>query len=422
MKNLVLVGLNHKTAPVEIRERIAFPEQKIPTALNCLRTGYELNEAVILSTCNRVEICAGGGTQVSTGEKVKSFLCDFHGLAGSDLEGHLYRLSDTELIRHVFRVASSLDSMVVGESQILGQMKSAFSLAGKAGAIGHALNQLMPHAFFVAKRVRTETRVATSAVSISSVAVELATKIFGDLNGRSTLVVGAGKMSELAARALVQSGVSEVRVANRTPERAAELAEKFGGRPVDLESMEAHLCDIDIAIFSTGAEGYVLDPARMEKIVRKRKYRPLLIIDISVPRNVDPAVNEIENVFLFDIDDLDSVVNTHLEDRAQEARLAEEIVEQEVSNFVSGRRKRDIGPVIGSLRHRIEDICLEELAKNRNGLTPKEYERIERLMRRAAHRIAHPLLQQVKSTQQNPARQHHYLEMIKKAFELEDKE
>lgn len=416
--SLVLVGLNYKTAPLEIREQVAFSDRDLGGALRRLREDFGLEEGMIVSTCNRVEVIAGGGG--AGADRVKAFLYSYHGLGNPFLEGYLYSYWRKEVVRHVFRVASSLDSMVVGEPQILSQLKQAFSRAVDAGSVGPSLNRLLPRAFFVAKRVRRETRVGAAAVSVSSVAVELARKIFDDLAGKTVLVLGAGKMSELAVAHLVKNGASRVLVANRTFGRSAELAARIGGTPVAFEELESHLIHSDIVVVSTGASQYVLEKALLQTVIRERRYAPLFVIDISVPRNVDPAANEIENVFLYDIDDLQAVVHSNVEERQKEAGLAEEIVEQEVRSFVHRSATHNHADLIVAMRQRIEEICLKELERRRNSLNPEEFERLERTLRRAAARIAHPLIVQIKKPETDGTRREYYVELLRDVFDLEE--
>lgn len=417
---LVLVGLSHKTAPVSIREQVAFADDRLVTAHRRLRGEFGLDEGVIVSTCNRVEIIAKCPPLANPTELVKKFLYGYHSLQPPALENYLYTHQERDAVKHVFRVASSLDSMVVGESQILGQMKRAYAAAREAGSLGTYLNSLMHRAFFVAKRVRTETQISASAVSVSYVAVELARKIFGDLRKKSILLLGAGKMSELAARNLLGSGISEIFVANRTSEKAEELAEKFSGTAVPFEHLNSYLVRADVVLVSTGADSYVLDRTLMQSVIRERKYAPLFLIDISVPRNVEPAVNRIENIFLYDIDDLKSVIDANVHERRQEAQIGEEIVAEEVENYLKRISTYNVGPLIHTLRQRIERLCLEELEKNKSSFTPAEYERLEKIMRRTARRIAHPLIMRIKRPHENPHLHIHSIETIKQIFELDE--
>jgi glutamyl-tRNA reductase len=419
---LVLVGLNHKTAPIDIREKVAFREETIPEALRRLCRDFGFDEALIVSTCNRVELVANGSRNGVSATQLREFLCRHHEVEASLLNGHLYTHRDDELVRHIFRVASSLDSMVPGEAQILGQLKQAFTRALEAGVVGDSLRRLMPHAFYVAKRIRRETRVGRSPVSISSVAVELAVKIFGELTGKSVLLLGAGKMSELAARNLIRSGAGDIRVANRTPEKAREMAQRFGGRVLSFDRLEDSIAESDIVIVSTGADGFLVSRELLERVMRRRHFDPLFLIDISVPRNVDPSVNEIETAFCYDVDDLQSVVEVNLEGRHQEAEWAEQIIGEEVRSFTLGCRRRGLGPVVQSFRRRLEAICLEELEKDRDSFSAEDYRRFERIMLRAAHRIAHPLLVQMKKDQKGSGEGSEAVRIVAEAFEIDRSE
>lgn len=418
--HLILVGLNHKSAPVEIRERVAIPGERLPLALEVLRRDFGFQEGMILSTCNRVEVIAANGDHSSRAvESLKLFLHRFHSLDPPSLEQYLYTLRYSNLVHHVFRVASSLDSQVVGEPQILAQFKNAYLVAQKAGNAGALLDTLIPRAIFVAKRVRTQTRIGNSAVSISSAAVELAKKIFGELQEKSVLLLGAGKMCELAAERLISSGVSRLFVANRTSARAGDLAARIKATPVPFSEMDHYLSRSDIVIVSTGADSFLLQRKQIEEVVRARKYAPLFVIDISVPRNVDPEVNEIENVFLYDIDDLEAVVDSNREERNRAALQAESIIQQEVENFRRQFENRKIGPIIRSLRERIEEMCLMELQKDRARLSDEEYEKLEKVLRKTAHRLAHPLIQKVKHLERDPGGESGEIAVIRKLFDLD---
>ena len=419
--NLFIVGLNHRTAPIEIRETVAVPGDRIQEALVSLRDEFGFEEAMIVSTCNRVEVYARGVGEDSS-LRVKDFLCSRNSLSRETLDEYLYTYTGDDLVRHLFRVTSSLDSMVQGEPQILGQMKQAFAQSGRANVVGETLSRLMQRSFFVAKRVRTETRIANSAVSVSSVAVELAKKIFGELSGKTILLLGAGKMGELAVQNLLASGGSTILVANRTSGRSEKVVERLGGTSVDFGALETHLVNSDIVVVSTGSASHILDRQLMERVIKKRLYSPLFVIDIAVPRNVAPAVNEIDNIFLFDIDDLESVVTSNREGRSREAELAEAIIDQEVRSFLAYQDSQHLGPFIQSFRDKIEEICLEELESSRNGLELSELERTEKLVRRIARRIAHPLTVQIKRPVRDPGSREYNIELIRKAFELDDQE
>ena len=324
---LAIVGVSHKTAPVEIRERLAFPEDALQAALAELVGRERIAEAMILSTCNRVEIVAEGPDD----DPIRNFLCEYHSIPTDAVSKHLYSFKNTDAIRHVFRVTASLDSMMVGEPQILGQVKEAFRIASDAGTIGMHLSALMNRAFAVAKKVRSETGISQSAVSISYAAVELARKIFGDLHGKTVMIIGASKMGELAAKHLRRNGVSSVLVTNRTFERAVELAKIFEGAAVPFEHIADHMDRADIVITSTGAPHFIITKPVAEQLIHRRKNKPVFFIDIAVPRDVDPSVNDLDNIFLYDIDDLQQVVDSNMKERLNEATRAEEIVDHEVT-------------------------------------------------------------------------------------------
>jgi glutamyl-tRNA reductase len=364
MKVLV-IGLNHKTADVETREKLAFNGPRLEEGVFGIRKIPEVKEIALLSTCNRVEIYVCVSDTNAATSNIKDFLSSFHDIPRKSFEGSLYTFKESDAIRHVLRVASSLDSMVVGEPQILGQLKDTFDFALSKKTTGIMLNKLMKKAISTAKRVRTETKIAENAVSISFAAVELARKIFTDLSGKSFMLMGAGEMAELAARHLVNNGVKEVAVVNRTYQRGCELASEFNGRAVKFEDFLRELVHMDIIICSTGAPSYVLVKEQMNKVMKERKHRPVFIIDISVPRNIDPEINKIENVYLYDVDDLREVIDINILERKKEAEKAEQIISEEVDKFVKWMSSLDSVPTIVALRQKAEDIKNEELEKFR---------------------------------------------------------
>ena len=380
---LLLTGVNHKTAPVEVRERLAFPEPAIGPALERLRENAGISEALILSTCNRVEITVSSEDNVDARLAVESVM------RGAAAGSEIYRFEGRQAIEHLFRVAASLDAMVVGEPQILGQMKNAYALAKTAGTMSGLLDGVVSRAFSVAKRVRTETGIGQMAVSISYAAVELARKIFGSLAGKSVLLVGSGKMSELAARHLRRSGAKNILVTNRTWSRAEEMAALFQGTAVDYGRFKSLLPDVDIVITSSGAPDYVLGRDEMQRAITARKNKPMFVIDIAVPRNVDPAVNSVDNVFLYDIDDLQGVVNSNLAERQKEAARAETIVAEEVERMLARLKVQEVAPVIVSLQEQFEAIRSTEVAKAlRKGGAMGERE-IDALTRSIVAKLAH---------------------------------
>ncbi len=388
-----VAGLNHKIADVDVREKLAFNGPKLEEGLTRFKELSGVEEAIILSTCNRVELYANVGDARKASESIKDFLSEFHNIKRGSLDNALYFYDDTNAVRHVFRVASSLDSMVVGEPQILGQLKDAFDLALSKKTTGILLNKLMKKAISVAKRVRTETRIAENAVSISFAAVELAKKIFTDLSKRVFMLLGAGEMAELAAKHLISTGVKEVLVSNRTFERACELSKEFRGRPVKFEEFIQEMVRTDIVICSTGAPTYILTKNQMQKVMRERKQRQVFIIDISVPRNIDPEINDLDNVYLYNVDDLQGVVHANMFERQKEAEKAEKIIEEEIDTFLKWQSSLDSVPTIVALREKAEEIKKEELDKLLHkipGIGEKEREAIEYMATALVNKLIHP--------------------------------
>ncbi|HXS02411.1 MAG TPA: glutamyl-tRNA reductase [Pyrinomonadaceae bacterium] len=399
--SIFLVGVNHKTAPVEIRERLAFNDEACASGLRQLVDGEIVREGLIVSTCNRVEILgATSNDQLEFGAgRIAQFLDTSGSLPAGFLNAHLYRHTNEEAVRHLFRVASSLDSMVVGEPQVLGQVRHAYALGVEAGTVGKVLSRLVHHTFRVAKRVRNETGIAANAVSISYMAVELGKKIFNSLKGSSVLLIGAGEMAELSARHLVNAGAARVTIANRTEETARQIANEFGAATVGLDQIDQVLHEADVIICSTGAPDYVVTEARTRKALARRRNRPTCFIDISVPRNIDPAVSNIPNVFLFDIDDLESVISSNIREREREAERAELIVQSEVMQFQQKLRLMDIGPSIGAMKQNMQDVARAEMAKQRKRLgvlTKEQEEAVESLLMSTVNKISHPLISQMR--------------------------
>src|SRR5512140_2087957 len=316
--NIVVVGLSHKTASVEVREQVAFAPNHMQRPVQDLLALPDITEAIIVSTCNRVEIYATSRDIAGGMARLKRFLADYHNLPLETLEQHLYAHHGEAAIRHVFRVASSLDSMVVGEPQILGQIKTAYGFAAEYKSSGIILNRFLHKAFSVAKRVRTETKIASSAVSVACAAVDLAKKTFGDLSDKTVMLVGAGEMCELAAKHFLNSGARGVMVANRTFERAEKLAEEFGGKAVNFDELFDHLHKADIILSSTGATHFIIGAKDVDAVIRRRKNKPMFFIDIAVPRDIDPKVNDVPNVYLYTVDDLNDIVQSNLEQRGKE--------------------------------------------------------------------------------------------------------
>ncbi len=416
---LALVGLSHKTAPVEIRERLAFDNSDIRQALKSLVRHEGVSEAMILSTCNRVEVVAEAPDE----DLVREFLCSYHRIPSDSLVvNHLYALKDNEVIRHLFRVASSLDSMVIGEPQILGQVKEAYRVASDAGTVGMHLGTLMDRALLVAKKIRTETGIAQSAVSISYAAMELARKIFGDLSGKTVMIIGASKMGELAAKHLKRAGVSTVLVANRTFERAVEMARVFEGTAIPFEHLDEHLDRTDIVISSTGAPHFVITKPTAEQIIRRRKNRPMFLIDIAVPRDIDPGVNDIDNLFLYDIDDLQKVVDENMKERMSEASRAESMVNHEVEVFCGRLRLREVVPTIVQLSETLDKIRRDEIERNRKYLgemTEAQQKAVDHITQAMINKILHHPISQLKDMAHD-TKAPEYIDLIRKIFNVKE--
>jgi len=360
MNHIVSIGNRHHVAPIEIRERLAFSEEQLIESHQSLRELDQVQEAVILSTCNRVEVYAVLNS-VRTAETAVKILAEFlsrcHQIDMESLKKWTYLHHNLETIQHLFRVTSSLDSMIVGESQILGQVKDAYDTSRSVDSTGPILNRLFAKAFSVGKRIRSETTITTGAVSISYAAVELAKKIFNTLEGKTVAIIGAGEMSELTAKYLVANGVSNVIVANRTYERAVKVAEKFDGTPLAYDSDLSFLIDADIVISSTNAPDYLIKRQPLVNIMRKRKHRYMFLIDIAVPRDIEPDVGKLDSAFLYNIDDLEAVVASNLKDRQHEAIRAEQIVSEEAKRFYDQLQIFQVNPTIKALHQQFRQIA-----------------------------------------------------------------
>lgn len=419
--NVFVAGLNHKTADINLREKLAFDGHKLEEGLRRFKELPEIEEAMILSTCNRVELYANVRDTSKVSESVKTFLSEFHNIGRSLLDDALYIYKGADAVRHIFRVTSSLDSMVIGEPQILGQLKEAFELAVEKKTTGILLNKLMQKAISVAKRVRTETKIAENAVSISFAAVELAKKIFTDLSKKSFMLLGAGEMAELTAKHLISNGVKEVIVANRTYEQACRVANEFGGRAIRFDEFTKEMVYADIVICSTGAPTYILLKSQMQKVMKERKHRQVFIIDISVPRNIDPEINDLDNVYLYNIDDLQGIVDTNMFERKKEAEKAERIIEEEVETFLKWQSSLDSVPIIKALREKAEEIKREELSKFLNrfpNIKEKEKEAIEHMVSAVVNKLIHPPTIALK---ENSEDRETLLATIKKLYRINDK-
>jgi glutamyl-tRNA reductase len=420
--NLTLLGINHRTAPVEIRERMNIPDARLGEAISDLVHRAGIRESMILSTCNRVEVVTSAEDEVDAETIIRGFLADHHHCDLAQFAHFFYRLRQQDVVRHLFRVAASLDSMILGEPQILGQMKQAYAAARTVGGLNGTLNEVVNQALAVARRVRRETALGSAAVSVSYAAVELAKKIFGSLAGKTIFVVGAGKMSELAAKHLMRSGASSILVTNRTYDRAVELAAAFHGTPVRFEELFDHLSQADIVISSTGAPETIIGKMQVEKVLAARRNRPVFFVDIAVPRDVDPAVNELDNAFVYDIDDLGHVVEANKKQREQEAVWAEEIIQTEVQRTMKRLASRDVVPTIVALEERLNRIRETEMDRYQGrlgSLTPEQRQAVEALTRGILNKILHGPITELKSGAGEP--EHVALvRLIHKIFGLEE--
>ena len=419
-RGIVLVGLNHRTAPVEVRERVAFDNGRIEPALRGLVALPGVAEGAIVSTCNRVEVIACGTNGVD--EAVRGFIAAQHGVDASMLSTHLYRHADRDAVRHLFRVAASLDSMVVGEPQILGQMKEQYALAASVGATGRVLHRCFHKSFSVAKRIRSETGIAEKAVSVGSAAAELARGIFDRLQDKTAMLIGAGAMGELTARQLLAQGVGSVLVTNRTYDRAIDVARELGGMPLPLDRIARYLPMADLVIGAASSDEFILTPALLEDALRERRRRPMFLVDLAVPRSFDPAVNELDGVYLFDIDDLEGVIADNRGARAREAEKAQTIVAAEVDAFWHWFTSLDAVPTIVALREKFDEIRRRELAcglSNVPELDDRQREAVERITTSLVNKLLHGPLSALRRHEHDGA-EPYYVEAVRRLFRLDD--
>jgi glutamyl-tRNA reductase len=420
--HIVAIGLNHKTAPVEIRERLAFSKEDTPRVLEAMGQHPWVDEIALFSTCNRVEFLLASQDAPSAVEAVKDFMAEFKDTPRDTFEQSLYVYHGDEAVRHIFRVAASLDSMVVGEPQILGQIKESYLHACDYRTCGVVLNRLMHRSFSVAKRVRTETGIGDHAVSISYAAVELGRKIFGELEGKAVLLLGAGEMAELAVEHLANNRVQPIFVANRTFERGLELAERFRGTAIRFEEVRNYLKQVDIVISSTGAREYILVRDDFKGLMRARKNRPLFFIDIAVPRDIDPEINRINNVYVYDIDDLKTAIQENIDEREHEALRGERIVDAAVIQFRRWFQSLDVVPTVIALRDKMEEIRQKELKKTFGSLRASSEEdraAIDRLTAALVNKILHGPTVFLKQSA-NKEEKALYVDMTRKLFSLDE--
>lgn len=418
--HILTLGLNHKTAPVEVREKLAFLETAQQSALEQLVQRYGLREAAILSTCNRSEIYMAGET-TATVQGAQRFLAEVQGVDVQSLQPHFYELSDGDVAQHLFSVACGIDSLVIGESQILKQVREALELAQENGAARHLINELFQRSLRVGKRARSETDIGRGQLSIGTAAVELASQIFDRLEERRALLLGAGEMGELTAQYLVDSGIAELWVTNRTQARAEEVARRFGGSVVPFADFGARLEEIDIIISSTAAPGFVLGAEDLRQVMQRRRGRPLFLIDIAVPRDIDPQVRRLDNVFLFDIDDLEQVVASNRQDREQEIGKVRKVIDEELRDFLHWFKARGTGPLVRDLHQHAEALRQVELERwmgKLEHLSEADRQIVEALLQGYANKLLHQPLVQIRAFA-NEDEGHTRLDTVRRLFDLD---
>lgn len=416
---LGILSASYKTVAVEIREKLAVGEQDVAPLIAFLKSRCGLKEVMVLSTCNRVELYFHHENPLLIAEKVESRFREF--IKQEELDFQFIRLFGREAVRHIFRVAGSLESMVIGEPQILGQVKDFLELSTKGGGCGFMLKQVMNRVILTSKRVRNETQISRFAVSISFAATELARKIFNDLQDKVVLIIGAGEMAELAARHLLKAGCSHLLVTNRTFSRAVALAEKFQGSAVRYEQLEKHLENADIIISSTGATNFILTSDLVLESMKRRRYRPIFLIDIAVPRDIDPDINRIDNAYLYDIDDLQTVVDDNLKERQKEAMKAESIIEDELDRLEDNLAVRDVVPVIKNFREKIQTLAEYELAKGMkhlDDLSEEQKQSIRFILNGFAQKLMHNPTVTLKQKAREGTMDQDYIQIIKDLFDL----
>ncbi len=422
--HIMAVGLDYRNAPIDIREKFTFSEQSLPQALNQLKQTTSVLECVIVSTCNRTEIYAVVDRKHVCGHYIRSFIADWFNIPAEQFSDYLKIYEEQKAIEHLFRVTSGLDSMIIGETQILGQVRSAFLIAQEQKATGTLFNTLFKQAITLAKRAHSETTIGENAVSVSYAAVELGKRIFGTFQKKNVLIIGAGKMSELTAKHLHANGVGKVIVANRTLQKAGELADKLSGIATSMDRLDAVFVeyDIDIVISSTGSERYVLTRGQMENVMKSRRLKPLFMIDIAVPRDLDPDISGLQNVFLYDIDDLQGMVEANLEIRKREAEKVESMIKREMDAFQIWYRTLGVSPLIHALQEkadRIHKSTMDSMLQKLPDLTEREIKVIRKLSKSMMNQLMHDPILRVKELA-GEKHAHGSLELFGELFALQD--
>lgn len=421
MLRTVVLGISYKTAPIEVRELFSFSQDNLELGVSQLKDKDHIEECVILSTCNRVEIYAVSENVESCLESIKTFLSEFHGIPEETFSPHLYYSIGHMAVRHLFNVASSIESMVVGEPQVLGQVKGSYKIAAAQGTTGVILNRLFHTSFFVAKRIRTETGIGSHAVSISYVAVELAKRIFDDLSTRSVMLIGTGEMAEIAAQHLIRSGISDLFIASRKFENAVELSERLNGKSIRFDEVFYHLKDVDIVIAATGSQDFIIKPSHAKEALKLRNNEPMFLIDIAVPRDIDPRIEDISDIYLYDIDDLKNVSDENIKTRKESLHKAEEIILQVEKSFEAWLSGLKAVPAIIDLKNRFELIKNAELGKaldKLEGISQEDRDTIELMASRIIGKILHNPLTNLKK-ESSTSMGALYVDSIKRLFELE---
>lgn len=419
---IILVGISHKTAPVEIREQISFSKSDIQKALDELKNISSVSECLIISTCNRVEVYAVTGDADRCTNDVKEFLYSFHNISIDFPDSKLYTLSNKNAVRHLYRVAASVDSMVIGEPQILGQVKEAYNNAFNAGTTGIVLNRLLQSSFFTAKKIRSETNIGSNAVSVSYLTVELARRIFEDLSTRSVMLIGTGEMGELSARHLLNSGVKNLVISSRNFNNAYDMAQKLNGDPIRLEEIYYRLKDVDIVITATGSADFIIKEDHVHQALKLRKNEPMFLIDIAVPRDIDPRIEDISGVYLYDVDDLQSVLEKNMNSRMEESKQAEHIIDRVERNFSKWLESLKVLPTIIELKNHFKDIEKHELQKalsKMGDIDDREKRIIENLATGIIEKIMHHPLTNLKK-ESSTSLGALYTDAVKSLFALGD--
>jgi glutamyl-tRNA reductase len=424
MQRLLLLGLNHATAPLEVREKVTFSGTGRDRAVEALRAKFPQAEVALLSTCNRVELYAARAVHGHPrAEEMIAFLAEFHGVDPAQFSAHLYQKTDTDVVAHLFTVAASLDSMILGETQILGQVREAYDAARELGGTGPLLNPLFQRAIAVGKEVMTATALAEGRLSVASVAVDYASQIFDSFADKVVLSIGAGKMASLVLQSFAQLSPKRLLVCNRSPDKAAELADKFGGEAVPFEHLADHLVAADIVVSSTGATRPIITAAQLAGLRKAMRYRPIFLIDIALPRDVEPAVGDLENVYLYNIDDLQQVVAGTVEQRKDAIDAARAIVTRQVEGFVVWQRAREMGPMIDRLSKRYHQLAADELTRTLNklqGIGDAEKAHLEELTRRIVNKLLHDPITMLRKSEDLHGTSAQYLHALERLFHLED--